>query len=84
MALGLGVAFHKAVRGKDVIWIGARYQLGHEQLTVSITPDLIDELSHAIAGMLKVNAVKIADVRRLAGQANHVAGLVFAWRPFLL
>ena len=57
--------------------------LGHEQLTVSITPDLIDELTHAIVSMMDLNAVKISDVRRLAGQANHVAGLVFAWRPFL-
>ena len=83
MALGLGVAFHKATRGKDVIWIGARYLLGHEQLTVSITPELVDELTHTIENMMDLNAVKISDVRRLAGQANHVAGLVFAWRPSL-
>ena len=27
MVFGLGVAFHKAVRGRDVVWIGIRYTL---------------------------------------------------------
>ena len=83
MALGLGVAFHKAVRGRDVVWIGARYELFDDHLTVSVTPELIEELIASIEAMLDANRVKVRDVRRLAGQGNHVAGLVFSWRPFL-
>ena len=52
MVLGLGVAYHKAVRGQDVVWIGIRYILRPSGVDVSVNPDLLDEVTQSIDKML--------------------------------
>ena len=78
LVLGAGVAFHKASRGRDNIWIGARFVFVPGGLQVTVKQDLLDELQAMIMNSLSLNRVTLQLVRCMAGKANHVAGLVHA------
>ena len=83
MALGFKLAAAKASRGADLSWIGAHLTLNREEITVTLKPELLEELRDLVVDMLKHNTVSRRAVRTLAGKAAHMASLVFTWRPFL-
>ena len=53
------------------------------ELEVSIKPDTSNELRSQIARALTGNVISKKELQRLVGRANHVAGIVPVWRPFL-
>ena len=53
------------------------------ELEVSIKPDTSNELRSQIARALTGNVISKRELQRLVGRANHVAGIVPVWRPFL-
>ena len=83
MILGLKVAFHKATRGQDTVWIGARLLLQPRGITVTASEEMVKDITGLVREMLLHNYSSLEDVRKLAGKSNHIAGLIQAWRPFL-
>ena len=50
---------------------------------VSIKASLMKELYEDTVKLLKRNFIAIRALRSYTGRANHVANLLFGWRPFL-
>ncbi|CAK0891828.1 unnamed protein product [Prorocentrum cordatum] len=84
--LGLKLAFKKAERGQEVDWIGAHLTcktLPEPAIEVTAKQDIVDEVRHMVTDMRSSNVAPIKDVQSLVGKANHIAGMIEAWRPFL-
>mgnify|MGYP003341758329 CR=1 FL=1 len=82
-ALGFPLAFKKGQRGREIVWIGATLQLTSTGLEASIKKSILDELRAQVADILKSNVVSRKVLRSFAGRCNHVATLLWPWRPFL-
>ena len=52
-------------------------------IRVPIKESFMGEFAQITSDMRKGNIVKVRELRSYTGQANHVAGLLYAWRPFL-
>ena len=81
--LGFPLAFRKGQRGPSVVWIGCTYELDAESVTVSIKEAILADLKDQVTTAMSSNVVSRKALHSLAGRANHVAGLLWAWRPFL-
>ena len=81
--LGFPLAFHKAKRGACVDWIGAALSVGVDCVTVSVTEGKLQELRSSTARFLQSNVVSLNELRSYVGLANHVASVLYVWRPFL-
>ena len=64
-------------------WIGFALRSTDAELEISIKPEILCELRSQIASAVKCNVISRKDLQRLAGRANHVAGMIPVWRPFL-
>ena len=64
-------------------WIGFALRSTDAELEVSIKPEILRELRSQIASAVKCNVISRKDLQRPAGGANHVAGMIRVWRPFL-
>ena len=82
-ALGLRLAFHKAARGSEVVWVGYRLKVSTEQVVISVKDELLQEIKQMIQKLTKNNIVALKDLESFAGKCNHVAGMLYTWRPFL-
>jgi hypothetical protein len=86
--LGIRLAYKKAARGTDVVWIGAELQLQNQgqhdaHLIASAKPDILAEVKAATDDHSKVNLVNRKALQNYIGKLNHVAGIVEFLRPFL-
>ena len=81
--LGFKLAFHKAQRGTDVVWIGGRLKISEDKVVVSIPESKLQEFLSIVDELLLSNVAAIRKVRTLAGKASHFASMVYIWRPFL-
>ncbi|CAK0806401.1 unnamed protein product [Prorocentrum cordatum] len=83
--LGLKFAFRTAERGQEVDWIGARLSckvLPEPVIEVTAAQDIVDDARQMIATMRGSNVAPVKDMQSLVGKANHLAGMIEAWRPF--
>ena len=81
--LGFPVAFSKARRGRRVVWIGGDIEIMSDRVSVRIPEDKLAELAALTDNFLSGNTVGVKALRRYAGLANHMASVLFVWRPFL-
>ena len=81
--LGFPLQFTKGQRGPTVTWIGYTLRSTNVELKISIKPEILWELRSQIANVVKSNVISKKDLQRLSGRANHVAGMIPVWRPFL-
>ena len=81
--LGFRVAFHKALRGANVRWIGCTLSASRSEIWVTVSADKILELKVQTANMLRDNVVSVKILRDYGGLASHVASVIYVWRPFL-
>ena len=81
--LGLDLATHKAQLGSSVTWIGYDISTGCDWIMVSIKASFMSELYQDKVKLLKRNFIAIRALRSYTGRANHVANLLFGWRPSL-
>ena len=54
-----------------------------EKIHAAIKEAFMKELFVNTQALIKGNAISINNLRKFTGQANHVAGLLYGWRPFL-
>ena len=82
-ALGFDLATHKAQLGPRVNWIG--YEVSDDILatTLSIKKTFMEELLVDTLALSSKNVVGKRSLRSFTGRCNHVANLLFAWRPFM-
>ena len=80
--LGFPLQFKKGQKGPTVKWIGFALRSTDSELEISIKPEIFRELRSQIASVVKCNVISRKDLQRLAGWANHVAGMIPVWRPF--
>ena len=78
-----GLAFAKAARGADLEWIGARRQLFRHHLHVSAKTEALEELLQTTNKFFNTEVISAKALGQYTGQANHIAGIVMQWRPFL-
>ena len=81
--LGLDLATHKAQLSNCVTWIGYDISTEGSWITVSIKSSFMQDLYQDTVKLLKRNFISIRTLRSYTGRANHVANLLFGWRPFL-
>lgn len=83
LLMNFSLAAHKAQEGPSVLWIGYQLTCDQEKIHVAIKEAFMEELFISTKTHIKGNVISIKNLRKFAGQANHVAGLLYGWRPFL-
>eukprot|EP00971_Amphidinium_carterae_P208506 4136941-Amphidinium_carterae.1 len=81
--IGYRLAYHKADLGNTVAWIGTSFTFNQDTISVTLKPEMLQEISEAIDRMLAVNMVSVRELRKFVGKCSHAAGILAAWRPFL-
>ena len=59
------------------------YQLESEKVVAHIKESFMADLKKLTVDVLKCPRIALDELRSYAGKANHVATLVYYWRPFL-
>ena len=65
------------------MWIGVRLRLLANGVTCTISEEQLKSLLEACTKALSLNVVSKRDLASIAGKANHIASLLWSWRPFL-
>lgn len=52
-------------------------------MQVAVREAALQELRDTILGFFETKVIPLRELRSFAGKANHVATLVYTWRPFL-
>jgi hypothetical protein len=82
-ALGFKLAFKKGQRGPEVVWIGGTIKVSRAGVEASIKQSILDCIREQLREILKSNVCSRKLLRSFAGRCNHVATLLWPWRPFL-
>ena len=82
-ALGFDLATHKAQLGPQVNWIGYEVSDSALDTTLSIKKSFMQELLSDTQELSRKNVVGKRALRSYTGRCNHIANLLFAWRPFM-
>ena len=83
LVLGFSLSFHKAQHGHQVVWVGYQLTSHGDCVTAAINQSFMDSLRQTTDDILKKNVIGHRKLKSYTGCANHVANLLFAWRPFL-
>ena len=77
LALGFGLALHKGQYGSKVTWIGYSITLHSDRVVASIKEGFLKDFSDFTKQLRKTNLISKRDLRKYAGQANHITGMLF-------
>ena len=83
LLLGSDLAYHKAQFGPKVNWIGYVLQREEALIRAIIKESFMHDFAKSTTALMNGNVIKTTALRKYTGQANHVAGLLFGWRPSL-
>ena len=83
LALGWGLSFHKGQWGREVDWIGYHISTDDDGITVSIKEAFMNDFTREVATLLKTRRIFLNDLTSFTGRTNHIACLLYAWRPFI-
>ena len=82
-ALGFGLSYDKASRGRTISWIGLTITIGDAWVRATIKADRVKELLDMTNDFLSRNVISVKEMRSYVGKASNFAQLLFTWRPFL-
>lgn len=87
-SIGARLAFKKAVRGTNIVWIGAQLEMKHQNtkhalLRARAKQDIVDEVATMTNEHLNHNVIKKKALQSYVGKLNHVAGIIEVLRPFM-
>ena len=82
-ALGWGLSFHKGQLGRVVSWIGYKFSITADAVIVSIKDDFMEEFAGLVRDLRVERRIPLKKMQAFAGKANHVANLLYGWRPFI-
>ena len=83
LILGWSLSYHKAQLGKSVGWIGYKLEIGENHVIAKIKEEFMKEFHDLTVELLAKPKLTLDALRSYAGKANHVAALIYQWRPFL-
>ena len=85
LALGFPLAFDKGQRGQHITWVGHDIAIDTiaMKVTASIKAEFMRELATTTKQLMAKNVCSLKEIRSFAGAVNHVASLLWGWRPFL-
>eukprot|EP00959_Pyramimonas_sp_CCMP1952_P062443 1305736-Pyramimonas_sp.AAC.1 len=78
IGMGVRIAWHKAVRGSAVVWIGASIvaDVAAREITVSIPASMVAELLASLELLASGAMVSLRELKRCTGKHSWVAGLL--------
>ena len=82
LVLGWDLSYHKAQLGATVGWVGYSITIQEDEVVAEIKAEFMDELKALTQNILSRPRISMDELRSYAGKANHVANLVYYWRPF--
>ena len=77
------MAVHKEQFGHTDGWIGYDISNTATEISIQIKAEFMLNLKMKTNEFQKTNLIKTKELRTYTGRANHVANLLFAWKPFL-
>ena len=83
LILGFPLAFLKAQFRSLVEWIGSMLDAEKRRIVATVKESTLKEIEEASVEILSHNCVAVPSLRSYAGKTNHVASLIYTWRPFL-
>ena len=81
--MGFDLATHKAQMHDHVTWVGYDVRDEGETTAVSINQGFMKDLLIEARIIMGRNMVSRKALTKFTGKCNHVANLVYDWRPFL-
>ena len=81
--LGWDLGVHKAQLARSINWIGFSVTVDSESITVKVKQEFMREFRDIVKHAMKQRWLAQDAVRSLAGKANHIANVLYSWRPFL-
>lgn len=82
--MGFPIAYHKALCGTSLTWIGMCINITQTGVEVSIPEDKIREIQSLAEGFLKLNVIPDKDLRSFIGKCMNIAGVLHVWKPFVV
>ena len=83
LSLGWGLSFHKGQHGVSVDWIGYRLTTTDEGVTISIKEAFMKDYATEVDELLTMRRIYLNELQSFTGRTNHIACLLYAWRPFI-
>ena len=79
------LAFLKGQFGPSVTWVGHEVRVNMRELaiTVAIKQAFVEDLLDQAMTINGNNKISRKELRSFTGKANHVASLIWTWKPFL-
>ena len=83
--MNVDLAFLKGQFGPAVTWIGHDISIDMQELaiTAAIKRAFLEDLLTEARAIGKNNKIKRKELRIFTGKSNHVASLIWTWKPFL-
>lgn len=84
LLLGFKLSFQKASHGQRVTWIGAALTVHSRNVVFgTVKPEAIASIRSMLEAFRDKNVIPTKTLQSFAGQVNHIANLIWVWRPFL-
>ena len=83
LAINWGLSMHKAQQGPKVSWIGFGLSVTDLDVAAEIKEDSMKDFRKLLAHTRRQRWISVQSLRSFAGKSNHIAKLLFSWRPFL-
>ena len=83
--MNVDLAFLKGQFGTAVTWVGHDVSINMKELaiTAAIKRAFLEDLLTEALAIDKNNKIKRKELRSFTGKSNHVASLIWTWKPFL-
>ena len=77
------MAFHKAQLNKKADWVGYSVSSHDGAVEAEVKESFMEDMAATTGELLEHNYISLKTLRSYTGRANHIANLLFSWRPFL-
>ena len=84
LALGWNLSFHIGRSGQCVDWIGFQFRILQDEVEVAIKACcFMKGFDRDVHRLLRQRRIQLGVLQSFTGRTNHVANLLYAWRPFI-
>ena len=77
------MSFHKGQYGQQVDWIGFQFRILRDEVEVAIKSAFMKDFDRDVHRLLWQRRIQLGVLQSFTGRTNHVANLLYAWRPFI-
>ena len=80
---GFRLAYSKGQLGSRVDWIGGNLEFAADGIKARVKQTIVEDIQADLNSFAGLNVIPLKALRLFVGRANHAAGLLLIWRPFL-